>query len=366
MNLLLINYEYPPVGGGAATATQAIARALAAQGHSPHVLTARFGDQPAESEEQDVRIHRIPARRRRIEACSILEMGSFVASALLRIRSLVRRHRIGGVIAFFSFPCGPVARWSDRPYVVSLRGGDVPGAEPGLARMHALLAPLRRLILRDACAVVANSAGLSAMSEAADPVPVQVIPNGVDTTLFRPGPGPAASGTLRLLFVGRFQAQKNLSWLLRQLAGSSVPPFSLTLVGDGPLRAELQAEAASLGLSPHLEWLGWQSREQLAALYPRHDVLVNPSLYEGMPNVVLEAMACGLPVVASRVPGNDTLVHDGVNGFLFPLSDAPAFASALTKLATADRRAPLGRNALATAESFSWASVASRYAALFA
>lgn len=366
MNLLLVNYEYPPIGGGAATATQAIASALVAQGHSTYVLTASYDNLPTEQEEHGVRIHRVAALRRRLDASSVTEMASFMASALLAVRPLIRRHRIEGVIAFFSFPCGPIAWSSNLPYVVSLRGGDVPGTEPSLARIHALLTPLRRQILRDARAVVANSEGLRAMSEAADPVPVQVIPNGVDTTLFRPSTAVTHDQPIRLLFVGRFQAQKNLSWLLRQLAGQSLPYLKLTLVGDGPLRDALQAETAALGLSDRVEWLGWQSRAQLAALYPRYDVLVNPSLYEGMPNVVLEAMACGLPVLASRVPGNDALVRDGENGFLFPLGDEQAFARALTLLATANRRITLGRAARLTAENFSWDSVARRYAALFA
>lgn len=108
-----------------------------------------------------------------------------------------------------------------------------------------------------------------------------------------------------------------------------------------------------------------KSRAQLAALYPQHDALVNPSLYEGMPNVVLEAMACDLKVLASRVPGNDTLARDGENGFLFPLGDESAFATTLAQLAATGRRLPLGRAVRVTVESYSWNSVASRYAALF-
>lgn len=366
MNLLLINYEYPPVGGGAATATQAMARALASQGHTPHVLTARWGTLRGSTIEDGVHVHRVPALRSRAEACSIPEMSSFVVSALLAVRPLVRRHRLGGAIAFFAFPCGPVARWSALPFVVSLRGGDVPGAEPGLAWLHRLLTPIRRDMLRAAGAVVANSTGLAAMSEAADPVPVQVVPNGVDTALFRPAADPRPrGGPLRLLFVGRFQAQKNLAWLLRQLAAPGLPAFRLTLVGDGPLRVALQADARQLGLADHLEWLGWRSRAQLAALYPQHDVVVNPSLYEGMPNVVLEAMACGLPVIASRVPGNDVLVRDGENGFLFPLDDAAALPAALGRVADPGARSSLGRAARATAEAYSWDAVARAYAQYF-
>lgn len=371
MNLLLINYEYPPVGGGAATATQAMARALLTLGHTPHVLTARYRELRGLTTEDGVHVHRIAALRSRAEASTIVEMASFLACGSLQVRALCRRHGIDGIISFFSFPCGPVAWWSGRPYVVSLRGGDVPGAEPNLAAMHRLLAPLRRRVLRSACAVVANSEGLRALSARADPVPVRVIPNGVDSTFFRPPASrPPTSDPFRWLFVGRFQPQKNLAWMLRQFAtlrAGAPPPFTLDLIGDGPQRAELQQLAADLGLADIVRWHGWKERPKLLAIYQEADALVNPSLYEGMPNVVLEAMACGLPVLASRVAGNDAVVQDGVTGRLFALGDAPAFQAALLAwLANPITTKRLGVNAREITErEFSWIGTARSYLELF-
>ena len=373
MKLLLINYEYPPVGAGAATATQAIARALVGLGHVPHVLTTSFGSLRGTVLADGVHVHRIWSLRRRASSSSILEMGVFLASALLHVRNLVRRHQIDGVIAFFSFPCGPIARWAGRPYIVSLRGGDVPGAEPTLARVHALLAPIRRAVLLRAHAVVANSEGLRAMSAAADPIAVEVIPNGVDTEFFQPRASrPEGHEPFRWLFVGRFQAQKNLVWLLHRLAAlrseAGSDAFTIDLVGDGPQRAQLMALTDQLGLTTVVRWHDWQERSALRARYQQADALINVSLYEGMPNVVLEAMACGLPVLASRVAGNDAVVEDGVTGRLIDLGDADALIASLREWqrdpATARRMGAAAR--MRAVRRFSWTSTAQGYLQLFA
>lgn len=376
MRVLLINYEYPPVGAGAATAAQAIARSLVASGHPPTVLAAGFGDLVGTREEDGVRVIRVASRRKRRESARISEMVSFMFHSLSAVRHTVRAEGIDGIIAFFSFPSGPAAWWAHRdtgvPYVVSLRGGDVPDAEPRLALIHRGLAPLRRQILRSARAVVANSSGLKAMSEKADPVSVHVITNGVDTGFFvpatapRPGPPP-----FRLLFAGRFQAQKNLFWLLEQLAvvrRAAQLPFTLDLVGDGPQRPALAARALELQLADIVRFHGWVDRGALLAHYQSADLVINPSIYEGMPNVVLEAMACGRPVLASRVPGNDTLVVDRVTGWLFPLDDAANFSDCVRALLTRpDLTARLGTAARERAvREYSWDRTAQSYLELLA
>src|SRR2546423_2328638 len=224
MRLLLVNYEYPPVGAGAATATQAIARNLVALGHHVTVLTGSFRNLPHLSDENGVTVLRVRCLRRRADRCSVFEMFSFTVSALLSLPSVRVSAQPDALIVFFSLPSGPIGAaaqlWYRLPYLVSLRGGDVPGLTPEVNWIQRLLAPIRRHILKRAAAVVANSDGLRDLSEAADPIPVQVIPNGVDTDFFRPSPESwvSARERFRLLFVGRFHAQKNLAVLLEQLA----------------------------------------------------------------------------------------------------------------------------------------------------
>lgn len=376
MRLLLVNYEYPPVGAGAATATQAIARKLVALGHQVTVLTGSYRDLPRETNEAGIIVRRVPSLRRNADRSNVLEMFSFTISSLFALRAVRERYRPEGLIAFFSLPSGPVGAaanfFYDLPYVVSLRGGDVPGLSPEVSAIHKLLSPLRRLILRNAVAAVANSEGLREVSEAIDPVPVLVIPNGVDLDLFRPWPEswPSARERFRILFVGRFQAQKNLQFLLDQLAilrDQHPGKFEIHLVGDGPLRSELKSHAQKLRLTNDIVWHGWLQREKLSEVYRSCHCFVNPSHYEGMPNAVLEAMACAKPIVASLVPGNDAVVQHRITGFLFPLDQPAVLRESLQVLIDAPARAEeMGRRGREwITRDFSWEKVATAYAALF-
>ena len=368
MRVLIVNYEYPPVGGGAATAAEGIAKALIQLGHRVVVMTGRFKDQAKSCQENGVDIHRIPSLRRAIDRCSMWEMMSFLCAGLIFGPAIIKKYRIEAAIVFFSLPCGPIGFLGRRlygvPYVVSLRGGDVPGAEPSLRWIHSLLRPIRRAVLKNSVAVVANSEGLRKMAEAADPLQVQLIPNGVDTIRFVPPPlKPARNeNVLRILFVGRFQNQKNLPFLLKQVAKLQPSTFELHLVGDGPLRKSLRDLANELGIAESTAWHGWVSRAALRDLYQWADCLVNPSLYEGMSNVVLEAMASGLPVVASNVPGNRSLVVDGQTGFLIELDHPSGAVPALTQLYDTNTRLRLGENARRrVVQFFSWETGASQY-----
>ena len=373
MRILLVSYEYPPVGAGAATAGRAIAKALIELGHRVVVLTGRFKGLPPRYEDHGIIIHRVPSLRRRTDRSNVVEMASFLAAGLMSVPTIVRTHRVEGAIVFFSMPCGPIGllgRWiCGVPFITSLRGGDVPGTEPSLKFLHRVLSPIRRTVLKNSIAIVANSDGLRKLAESADPFPVQVIPNGVDTEFFCPAHSkPARNETvLRILFVGRFQQQKNLPVVFRQVAQLPTATFELHLVGDGPEKQRLEGLARKLGISSAITWHGWLPPAALPHVYQSADCLVNPSLYEGMSNVVLEAMACGLPVIASRVPGNDEIVREGESGFLFDLQEPDSLMNAFEQLMNdRDLCARLGANARdRVSKNFSWSNVAQAYLALF-
>jgi glycosyltransferase involved in cell wall biosynthesis len=271
------------------------------------------------------------------------------------------------VIAFFSIPSGPAALLLKLlrgvPYIVSLRGGDVPGFDAkNLAGLHTITNPLTALIWRNAEAVVGNSTGLCELARTFAPgLDVPEIPNGVDTTRFHPARRPDSAGC-ELLFVGRLAPQKGVDVLLKALA--TMPDgWRLRIAGDGPERSRLSTLADELGLAERVRFLGWTQRDELPALYRSADVFVFPSYDEGMPNVVLEAIASGLPIVATRIAGNDQLVVHGKNGALVRPGDPGAFAEALRPLLTdGPLRQKLGDASRTMAvEEFSWENAAGLY-----
>lgn len=373
LRLLLLNYEYPPLGGGAGNATANMARELAGLGHAVRVVTAAYGDLPRRETVDGFEIRRIPALRRHADHCAPVEMLSFLASAAVALPAMAGSWRPDACIAFFGIPCGPAA-WALNvlrgvPYVVSLRGGDVPGFQPyDLAGYHRLTGPAIRFLWRQAAGVVANSRGLAELArKSAGQTPIALIPNGVDAVRFTPAGELSREGPVRLLFVGRLVRQKGLDVLLAAL--SRLPGeacFEMTVVGDGPLRRELSSLAARLGLSGKVRFAGWVSRVDMPEVLRRADAFVFPSRDEGMPNAVLEAMASGLAVAATRIAGNEELVEDGRTGFLVAPEDAAGLADVLARL-VADRNlcwrlGRAGRDKVVA--EFSWRAVAEAYVAL--
>ncbi len=155
----------------------------------------------------------------------------------------------------------------------------------------------------------------------------------------------AAGAGLRLLFVGRLAAVKGVPVLFEALTGLRArhPGLRLTLIGDGPERPGLEAEARALGLEAAVTFAGYRSQAEVAEALAETDILVLPSFAEGVPVVLMEAMAARVPVVTTRIAGIPELVEDGASGCLVPPGDPAALAAALDRLAAdADLRARMG------------------------
>lgn len=148
------------------------------------------------------------------------------------------------------------------------------------------------------------------------------------------------------------------------LSGLKEFDWEWRIAGDGPEMQALQALARQLGIADRVRFLGWQSREQLVETYRQTNVFLFPSRHEGMPNAVLEAMASGMPVIASCIAGNEELVIKDQTGFLVPSEDIDALQSALRKLlGDPVLRQEMGRAARQLAEAnYSWESTARQYA----
>ena len=218
------------------------------------------------------------------------------------------------------------------------------------------------------------------------PAKIKVIPCGVDTRLFRPLPQAEARARLNLpaagrlaLFVGRIEPLKGLDILLQALSQLAQNPswqdkLYLYVIGghlneQGDKRQEverLRQLCAKLGLSERVSFLGAKGQEVLPWYYAAADVVVMPSFYESFGLVALEAMACGRPVIASRVGGLAQLVQDGRTGFLTPPGDPAALAERLARLLQDDDlRAMMGVQGQHRARHYTWPKVAAPITALY-
>ena len=170
-------------------------------------------------------------------------------------------------------------------------------------------------------------------SDPADWHKIRIIHCGVDPARYHAPPVVRHDTELRLLFVGRLAPVKGLRVLLEALERlvPEIPEIRLTLVGDGPDRADLEAHAAPLG--DRVRFTGYMSQDEVAEAMRSHDIFVLPSFAEGVPVVLMEAMASTCPVIATQVAGVGELVTDGENGFLVPPGDVDMLAARIQDLA---------------------------------
>jgi glycogen synthase len=367
MKILLLNSEYPPIGGGAGNASSNIARVLVERGQDVLVLTSHWGDLPFEETRDGVKVVRLSVLRGKMDRSNALEQISFIFGASFRTFGLIHQFKPNVTLAFFGLPSGAVALLLKKlyriPYVVSLRGGDVPGFRPYDFRLyHKLAAPFLHLIWRDAFSIIANSKGLRDLALAFDShYEIPVIPNGVDVSQFTVSNRDWLFP--HILSVGRVVYQKGFDLAMHALSQLKDLEWTWTIAGDGPQMATLKAMTAEYGIKDRVHFAGWLSSEQLKEQYSAANVFLFPSRHEGMPNAVLEAMASGLPVIATRIAGNEELVVDGETGKLVATEDVESLREALKPfLVDAKMREQMGRAARRRVESaFSWNRVAEQY-----
>jgi glycosyltransferase involved in cell wall biosynthesis len=384
MRALLLNYEYPPLGGGAGITTQALASGLAARGVTVDVITAgRRNECVSEvrwdghaAEEGLLTVHRVRSSRTGVHEAGISGALSYLRSALPLVRARLREEHYDIVHVFFSLPTGamlPFLGLGDTPVILSLRGSDVPGFDPthrGLGRAHSLLLPLTRGIWRRASRVVAPCESLGRLALRSDPrLNYTVIPNGVDLTRFRPSVRVRSRqpGKIRCLAVSRLVERKGLADLILAVASLERGRYELQIVGSGPDEGRLKDLAQHLGLGGDVIFSGTVDRAAIPGRYRDADIFTLTPREEAFGNAFAEALASGLPIVGSSVGGIPELVEHGKNGFLAPPGEPMAIAAAIRHLADhADLRDAIGRWNRAHAEAnLSWARVTTRYLSIY-
>lgn len=302
----------------------------------------------------------------------------FTARAVTRaVASRVARERLGPfdlVHAHRLFPNGLVAMSLAAelgvPAVVSARGSDVHTHPRRVPAIKGLVTD----VIEGADQVLAVSRELASQIEAiATPRrPVQVVYNGVDTDRFRPSGATATlrrslglpAGGVGLCYVGRLVEAKGLPEMLDAFTAVAAtdPTCWLAVVGDGPLLEPLRKRVTTAGLEGRVHFSGNVVHDRVPEWLQASDLFVLPSHNEGLPNVVLEAMACGLPVLATRVGGIPEAVEDERTGILVPARDTEALTRAMADLiGDGERRRRMGDEGLSRVVTrHSWSGSAER------
>jgi len=275
-----------------------------------------------------------------------LELPFFFSAFLLNAIRLVKQSDIIHCQWTFSGFLGVVLKWVFRkPLIITVHGSDI-----NLVLNRGFLKRLTSLVLQQADRVIAVSEDLrkKVLTLGAAPDKVRVIYHGVDPERFFP----QESGTTRklnLLWIGRLSPEKGLAYLVKAMKRvlEEFPGGNLTLVsaGDEHAMRELTDLIDREGVREGIRIEGNKKSDELPSLMRQADLFVLPSLSESFGVVVIEAMASGLPIVASRVGGIPEVVEEGITGILVPPADSPALSEALLRLLKdPERRKKMGRN----------------------
>ena len=349
MRVLMLNYEFPPIGGGAGNANYYLLREFAGQKDiTIDLITSCMGPDTTEKFADNITIHYLDVGKKALHFWKMTEILRWTCRAERLSKRLIKRHHYDICHCWFGWPSGVIGYLNRKkvPYIVALRGSDVPGYSKRLALADTFLfRPLSKVVWKHAKAVVANSTHLAELAKETYPGRIDVIPNGVDTRQFRPRRHPFRH---RVLSVGRLIPRKGFDILIHALTGTK---YSLTIVGDGPERKNLATLAKKCEVP--LTITGAVSHDEMPRYYQSHDIFALASKNEGMSNAVLEAMACGMPIVMTDVGGAEELVN--MNGQLV-CQDAGYIREALKNLSIC----PAGRTSRRRALNMNWRSVASQ------
>jgi glycosyltransferase involved in cell wall biosynthesis len=320
---ILVNLFPPKWLAGTEIATYYMAEHLAQRGHEVHVITSLDEGLPEENYEKGFYIHRLP--RTKIRFAGAFIFWADIVRVIQKIGpDIVHAQSLGiGVPALLSKNLLKI------PYVVWGQGSDV-----YLPDWFTKLTS--KTIIKNANSVIALTEDMKRAMQAIYNRDITIVPNGIDLKEYISElPVQNVGGPIkRILFVGRLHPVKGTRYLLgaMSIVRRDMPEAKLVLVGDGGEREHLENLTDDLKIRECVEFIGRVPHENVQNYMNQSDVFVLPSLSEGFPVTILEAMACGLPVVATRVGGIPDIVEDGINGYLVDAMDQEMIAEALLKL----------------------------------
>ena len=362
--ILMLSYEFPPLGGGIGISCQNLLRELASdRSLGVDLITSGVGVGLEVHElAERIEVFKLPVAKKSLHFWTGSEIARWTWGASRLSRKLSNQRHYDLTHCWGGWPSGLLGYRlrHEIPYIIGLRGSDVPGYNIRLRHVDSLVFQrLSRLVWGQASEVLTNSENLIALArQTSADIPIRVIRNGVDCEMFQPG---ASVEPITFLYVGRLIERKGLFYLLEAFDACSKtkPDLHLVLAGDGPDRERLEEYCNSHGLGSKVEFAGRLTREQLLPRYQSASVFIMPSLEESLPNAVLEAMACGLPIVTSPT-GATELLDD--NGLVVERGNVgELFKALLEYIENPDLLRSHSRRSRELAESMTWPAMARAY-----
>ncbi len=333
LKILMLNHEFPPVGGGGAPVTLELCKHLVRTGHAVDVVTMHYGDLPKFEEIEGVRIYRTAAIRKRPNICYTHEMATYLPGAIGKTLRLAKNNKYDIIHCHFIIPGGPLAllvgKLTKIPYIVTAHGSDVPGFNPDRFQwQHKFTKPILKAVCKNAVMLTSPSRYLrNLILNNIGHYDIRHVPNGIDLDNFKLDMAKPKENII--LATGRLLKRKGFQTLIKAVRDAELP-FEVHIAGEGPYRTKLEelAENSRTKIIFH----GWleQGSRQLMDLYERASIYVLPSSRENASIALLEAMAAKCAMITTNVSGCPETVGD--SGFLIDFEDSDKLREILVTL----------------------------------
>jgi len=344
MRILVINYEYPPIGGGGGFVTRDILEEIVKKGHLVTIITSHYKSLARRECVNGVDVIRAPVLfRNKIEVANMASMFCYLPSSIIKGLSNFNRKTFDIINTHFAVPSGPagyiLSKYFKIPNVLSLHGGDIFDPSKSLSpHKTPILANTVNAMLKTADRVVAQSNDTKNNAHRFYKIKrrVDVIPLGIKKPVFtnktRSDLGLDADETV-FCTLGRLIKRKNIEDIFKVISHlRDTYNYKLLIMGDGPERKHLEGLISQLGLNGKVRFLGNVTEEVKFQVLNLSDVYLSTALHEGFGLVFLEAMECGLPIICYNRGGQNDFLVDGKTGFLVELGDKEGFYANIVKL----------------------------------
>ena len=336
MTILMLNYEFPPLGGGAGKITQYQSLELSRK-HKIIVVTTAFKDLPYHEKIDNIDIYRLPSLRKSIHRSNVVEMLSWLHHARKFCFEFLKFTRIDLIVAHFTLPCGELAYRIHKklgiPYIVHSHGHDIPWFFPKQMWLYHVLTYFRiQRICRNASKTILLTPQLKKIADKFTGKRHSdkniVIPNGIDVHAF-PYNNTMQFDVFRIFFAGRLVEQKNPLLIIEalKLLDKNDIPFEACIAGDGPLFGMAKKRTEKYGLQNKIRLCGWKDTSFIRNEISRSNVFVLPSKAEAMSVAVLEALCSGLFVITTQQGDQHQLIQPGINGNILSTDSATELAA---------------------------------------
>ncbi len=301
----MLNYEFPPLGGGGSYVSYEIAQNLVKKGHKVDVVTMGYKDLPSFEVLDGINIYRVKSIRKRKESCQPLEQLTYLFSAKRFLKKHLKKNTYDINHTHFIIPTGLLSVWLKKKYgleyIVTSHGSDVLGYNKRFRLFYPFLTRTWKNVIKQAKFVTSPSEFL--LERIKDFVPesnVVVIPNGIEPEKFKP-----MKKEKNILVVARLFENKGVQEILDGLKGVNLKDWKVLIVGDGPYREFLERKTRENKLEKNVEFLGWVDNKsgELKKLYGKSSIFISASWFESFGLTVLEALQAECYILASNNSG---------------------------------------------------------------